>query len=330
MKQRLISLPSAWVCLLLIIFASLEIENAKAQDFSVRSFRALPNDITAYIAPVRDLNDEACALIKVVGDPDFVFSSPLGIVKRQNEVGEIWLYLPAGSVMITIKHPQWGVMRDYRFSVPLESRMTYELWLTPPLDYRRPQEMPALSPHPYPLDTCLHAVKSLPEPAPLRPRRPRERLQGLLMLNAGIHSDRPSAGIRLVLMRRHGAYLLAQTDFHSTPHTQGECDRYGTLSNGETPYYTGQTEEGRWMVMAGGIHRIAGDFCLYEGLGYGQRLLAWEQSEGLWTRNTYYTYQGICAEIGGLYRFYRIAVSAGVMTIQGKYWEAAIGIGWHF
>ena len=210
MKQRLISLPSAWVCLLLIIFASLEIENAKAQDFSVRSFRALPNDITAYIAPVRDLNDEACALIKVVGDPDFVFSSPLGIVKRQNEVGEIWLYLPAGSVMITIKHPQWGVMRDYRFSVPLESRMTYELWLTPPLDYRRPQEMPTLSPHPYPLDTCLHAVKSLPEPAPLRPSRPRERLQGLLMLNAGIHSDRPSAGIRLALMRRHGAYLLAQ------------------------------------------------------------------------------------------------------------------------
>ena len=90
-----------------------------AQEFIVRSFRMLPNDITAYIEPVRDLNDEACALLKVVGDKDFVFSSPLGIVKRKNDVGEIWIYLPKGSVMITIKHPQWGVLRDYRCSSPL-------------------------------------------------------------------------------------------------------------------------------------------------------------------------------------------------------------------
>ena len=30
----------------------------------MHSFRCLPNDITAWIDPVRDLNDEACALIK--------------------------------------------------------------------------------------------------------------------------------------------------------------------------------------------------------------------------------------------------------------------------
>lgn len=330
MRNRFIHLSSACVYLLLMLFISLKGEKACAQDFSVRSFRMLPNDITAYIAPVRDLNDEACALVKVVGDHDFAFSSPLGIVKRKNEVGEIWLYLPAGSVMLTIKHPQWGVMRDYRFSAPLESRMTYELWLTPPLDYHHPKEMPALTARPYPLDTCLHIAGRLPNPTPPRPRRPRERLQGLVMLNAGLNAERPSAGIRLALMRRHGAYLLAQTDFHSLPQTQGTCDRHGTLSNGATPYYTGNTEKGRWMILAGGIHRIVGDFCLYEGIGYGQRLMAWEQNEGAWVRNTYYSHRGLCAEVGGVYRFYRIAVSAGAMTIQGKYWEATIGIGWHF
>ena len=59
-----------------------------AQQFSVGSFRLLPNDITAYIAPVKDLNNEACALIKVVGDADFVFSTPLEIVQRKEEVGK--------------------------------------------------------------------------------------------------------------------------------------------------------------------------------------------------------------------------------------------------
>ena len=59
-----------------------------AQQFSVHSFRLLPNDISAYINPVKDLNREACALIKVVGAPEFVFSTPLGIVKRKEEVGK--------------------------------------------------------------------------------------------------------------------------------------------------------------------------------------------------------------------------------------------------
>lgn len=302
-----------------------------AQEFIVRSFRMLPNDITAYIEPVRDLNDEACALLKVVGDKDFVFSSPLGIVKRKNDVGEIWIYLPKGSVMITIKHPQWGVLRDYRFPHPLESRMTYELTLNPPLGYQRPVELPALEKHPLLPDTTRHLIGHLPMPPTERPRRPREPWRRLLLINMGLQGDGPSAGLRIALMRRHGAYLMAQKDFHAMPRTESECDRNGIPTGAtEAPYYTGRTENGRWMLMAGGIHRIVGDFCLYEGLGYGQRNLAWEQDNGTLLRNRDYSRRGLSAEAGCLYRFYRIAVSAGVMTIQGRYWEAAVGLGINF
>lgn len=302
-----------------------------AQEFIVRSFRMLPNDITAYIEPVRDLNDEACALLKVVGDKDFVFSSPLGIVKRKNDVGEIWIYLPKGSVMITIKHPQWGVLRDYRFPHPLESRMTYELTLNPPLGYQRPVELPALEKHPLLPDTTRHLIGHLPMPPTERPRRPREPWRRLLLINMGLQGDGPSAGLRIALMRRHGAYLMAQKDFHAMPRTEGECDRNGIPTGAtEAPYYTGRTENGRWMLMAGGIHRIVSDFCLYEGLGYGQRNLAWEQDNGTLLRNRDYSRRGLSAEAGCLYRFYRIAVSAGVMTIQGRYWEAAVGLGINF
>ena len=90
----------------------------QAQEFSVASFRLLPNDVSAFINNVRDLNDEACALIKVVAPSDFAFSSPLGIVKRKDEVGEIWLYLPKGTKTLTLKHPEWGVLRDYRLGKP--------------------------------------------------------------------------------------------------------------------------------------------------------------------------------------------------------------------
>lgn len=100
--------------------------------FSVESFRQLPTDVSAFIDAVRDLNDEACALLKVVAPADFAFSSPLGIVERRDKVGEIWLFMPKGTKSITLKHPQWGVLRDYAFGTKLESRMTYEMRLRLP------------------------------------------------------------------------------------------------------------------------------------------------------------------------------------------------------
>ena len=48
----------------------------------------MPNDVSAFITPVRDLNDEPCALVKVEAPSDFAFSTPLGIVSRKDEVGE--------------------------------------------------------------------------------------------------------------------------------------------------------------------------------------------------------------------------------------------------
>ena len=107
--------------------------SAWAQRFSVVSFKMLPNDVSAFINPVRDLNDEDCALVKVIASEDFAFSTPLGIVKRIDKTGEIWLYLPRGSKKITIKHPTWGVLRDYAFPGKVVSHMAYELRIEEPV-----------------------------------------------------------------------------------------------------------------------------------------------------------------------------------------------------
>ena len=179
--------------LLLVVLCLWPACHIKAQEFTVRSFRVLPYDITAYIDPVRDLNDEVCALLKVVGDKDFAFSSPLGIVKRKNDVGEIWLYLPKGSILLTVKHPQWGVLRDYRFPQALESRMTYELVLTPPLGYQYSVEMPELENRPCLPDTACHRPESLPSSRPPRIYRPLERWHRLALLNAGLSAPLPAS-----------------------------------------------------------------------------------------------------------------------------------------
>lgn len=306
-----------------------------AQTFKVRTFRLLPNDISAYINPVRDLNGEACALVKVVGDADFAFSTPLGIVKRQDDVGEIWLYLPKGSRMLTLKHPQWGVLRDYRFSEPLESRMTYELVVVPDMEAYRPERtLPPIDGHP-----VFHAGSPTPPPSAMqtqgtKPHRPREPWRTVVLAQAGLgQGNNPALGLRLALMRRHGAYVQVLADLHSMPSVTGDCDRNGTLSDGSgaTPYYTGSTAEARRTFLAGAIHRVTGGFCLYEGLGYGERRVAWQKAEGDYVRNTAYSDKGLCAELGAMYRFYdRLAISAGVQTIGFGHWEFTLGVGIHF
>lgn len=216
---------------MLLIFSAMH-----AQQFSVQSFRQLPNDISAYIQPVKDLNDEACALIKIVGSRDFAFSTPLGIVKRKNDVGETWIYVPRGTTQITIKHPQWGVLRDYRFPSPLESRLTYELVLSAPVAMPRrrvpPMENTAVS---YPRTYEL-TMQQLPVPAWRRPRRPKEKAAWLIMPSIGLHRQEATGGIRLAWMRRHGIYLHALSDFRTTPGTNGqECDKNGLLSGSALP-----------------------------------------------------------------------------------------------
>lgn len=322
--QSLIS-PYSWLLLFCCYAYALQ-----AQQFKVRRFRVLPNDITAYIEPVKDLNNEACALIKVVGSSDFVFSTPLGIVRQVYEVGEILVYLPKGSKQITIKHPQWGVLRDYHFPYPLESRMTYELELAPTVG-AAPVPLPQLKDEPASLDTTAHQSDSLTLHPTTRIKRPREPWCKIATVNWGIGKAGPTYGVRLALMRRHGAYLAFQSDLRGNVATLETCSKDGALS-GKTvyPYYTGEKKKQLYTITAGGIHRVFSELCIYEGVGYGRRTVAWETSDASYVLNKGYSTEGLSAEMGLMWRLRKWVVSAGLLTIRTKYWEAVMGFGFHF
>ena len=115
----------------LILIGILLCLNIVAQTISVASFKLLETDLTANTvgSMEQDQNGEVAALIKVVTtQTGFTFDGgALGIVKTKQTPGEIWVYLPHGAKKITIKHPQYGILRDYYYPISIEAARTYEM-----------------------------------------------------------------------------------------------------------------------------------------------------------------------------------------------------------
>ncbi len=312
----------------LIIFLS-AVSDAAAQRFSVSSFRQLPNDVSAFINPVRDLNDEDCGLLKIIASEDFAFSTPLGIVKREDKVGEIWLYLPRGSKKITIKHPEWGVMRDYAFPDRIVSHMTYEMRIYEPVT---PTAIAATPPVVTTVtDTLVVTRVDTLVVAPVKKRMPLN-VSVLASVGYGGRSKSLSGGIMAIALKRHGAFVHVATDFGKIGAVTGECDKTGNIA-GSMPFYTGRTRQSSMLANAGLAHRLTNRLTLFEGLGYSKTTLAWELAPsegGGYVKNTHYSTHGISFETGVEFRCGKIAVSASVISIKGTEWFGTIGVGIKF
>lgn len=292
---------------------------AADSSFTVESFRQLPTDVSAFIDAVRDLNGEACALLKVVAPTDFAFSSPLGIVERRDKVGEIWLFLPKGTKSITLKHPQWGVLRDYQFGMKLESRMTYELRVRIP-------HTTVVEKH----DTIVY-TQTVVDTVTVAPPRRVVPLHAFTLLTASLHTDGPSWGVMAALMRRHGAYVHVSSNLHPANKTIGSCSRDGySPSTGNIPYYTGRTQTSEYAITVGAIHRLSRLLNIFEGVGYGSQTTAWQLADsegGGWLRNENLSHKGFAAELGVVASIGRFCFSASALTIAGKQWQGCIGVG---
>lgn len=299
---------------------------ANAQKYTVDSFRMLVNDVTAFINPVSDLNDDGCALIKVQASPEFAFSTPLGIVKREDKTGEIWLYIPKGSKKITLKHPEWGVLRDYKFPLKIESHVTYELKVAEPPSRQIASEA-------IPVVTTVHDTLVVTRTDTLLINFPKIKTPLSMTVTATIGfggtSNTLAGGIMLSLMRRHGAFLHLSSDFSRIGHTVAVCDKTGAL-NGNTPYYSGNKRHGFFTATAGASHRLSKTFGIFEGIGYGYDNTAWQLAEsegGGYVKNSYYSHNGVTFEAGVHFSLKRVSLSASVISIKGSQWYGTIGIG---
>jgi hypothetical protein len=261
----------------------------------VPSFRTLEKDLLARTQPRLDLNDVPCAIVRVsaANIETYTFEGNIiGDVIFQS--GEALVYMTKGSRNITIKSNKFGMLK-FDFPQRLEKQVVYKL------------------------DLKL----ILPED---------QKRKTLIMAEGGFHPSHTSFGVMAGIVAKHGAYVRFRSDFGSTS-ADLECDDTGALTSGGTgtPYYIeGSSAKSRLSITGGYLYRFIKPLYGYIGGGYGQRTLAWETVEGEWVKNIDHSASGIAAEIGLIGQYKGMALSLGVQTINFKYMELNVGVGFFF
>lgn len=131
-----------------ILFLFLFSLSLSAQDLMVKSFESSLTDLSASTNSRTDINGNLCALVKVqLPLDDAVFGESV-VGEVVHNVNEYWVYMPAGTKHLVLKHPKYLTLKitfkDYGIS-SLESKSTYNLVVTPSSA----------------TDTCLHDYSQL-------------------------------------------------------------------------------------------------------------------------------------------------------------------------
>ena len=104
----------------------------QAQELTVKSMKASPMDLSASQYDRKDLEGQACGLVKVELADEGAKIEGNVYGKVEYKTGEYWVYMTQGSYMLRIKHPKFVPLdvnfRDYGIS-GVEGKITYTLTL---------------------------------------------------------------------------------------------------------------------------------------------------------------------------------------------------------
>lgn len=100
-----------------------------AQDsIKVVRFERLTRDLSASTRQIKDINGQICGIIKIeTNDSLFIFEPNYGVIEELKKTGERILYVPAGTKSISIRHPQYVMLRNYLLPEKIDSKATYIL-----------------------------------------------------------------------------------------------------------------------------------------------------------------------------------------------------------
>lgn len=140
-----------------------------------------------------------------------------------------------------------------------------------------------------------------------------------------------SAGLMAGMCGVAGFYVKGSTNFSANKKCDYTCGKDGLINyHGESvlPFYSGKKAVNNWMVTGGAMIRMYIPLYFYVGGGYGQRNLNWEMTNGGWVNNAAGTYRGFTGDIGLMGNIKHFAISLGVSSINFKYTEFSIGLGY--
>lgn len=139
-----------------------------------------------------------------------------------------------------------------------------------------------------------------------------------------------SYGLRAgVKGRTFGGYLAFRSNFVKAS-ADYACQSDGTLENGGIFWPDGAERTASFAASAGFLTQAATWLTFYAGAGYGSRQLLWQDIEGGWAEVSDWSAKGLAVEAGTIFRWNRLAFSAGVSTVRFRTCSATVGVGFCF
>lgn len=277
------------MCALMIL--SIGALSVNAQEIKVKSFQKLDRDLFARTNPRMDLNDEPCTVIRFI-------TSGKGLEFEGNVVGEplyfageTLVYMTKGSKRITIKHPDYGVLR-YEFPEKLDKQSVYEV--------------------------PLKLIES-----------PDNRTRALIMGGVNVSTKgKITPSVMLGFVKKYGGYIKGVSDFSMKAGSADfEVDNNGNHNGVPVWLEDADAKLERTALTVGALYRPWKMLYTYAGAGYGWRNAVYEAANGAWAKNTERSYKGVEAECGVILRLNGLSLMLGVQTNQFKYMELSGGLG---
>ena len=128
---------------------------------------------------------------------------------------------------------------------------------------------------------------------------------------------------------RWGGYLSFRSNYVFGK-TGYEINSDGRLASGGAFWGTEEFRSSNISVCLGGLVQVYRLLSVYVGAGYGVREIDWEDVDGTWAVVSDWTYRGFAAESGLLFSYDRLALTAGISTINFKTASFTCGVGVKF
>ena len=151
-------------------------------------------------------------------------------------------------------------------------------------------------------------------------------------------SPQLSFGVMIGQMYRgYGWYVSGRSNFQSGHSAIYSCDEAG-LVNGIKPFYSGNTKTSHLSVNAGFMMNVLetvmknkfNTLGFYVGGGYGKRELLAETTSGEWIKYAPTSHNGFAANLGVFGSMAGVTLNVGVSTINFKYIDLEMGVGFMF
>ena len=158
--------------------------------------------------------------------------------------------------------------------------------------------------------------------------KPKDLSPGLTILGAWSPKSLSYGAMATLTWNKAGIYIKGRSNF------QNKIGEYSCLSDGTSGgkviWTSGQESHPTWVLVAGGLFKIAGPVSLYAGSGYGAAQTLWEDASGKWATVEDYSAKGICADAGIIFSKNHFQASIGIGTITFKKPALELGLGIRF